>query len=58
MGSVWFQTVLFSAYTSQYLQAPSGVVGVIYRDVNLLHWSLLKQFPLFIWLLFVGLFSV
>ena len=29
-----------------------GVVGVTYRDFNLLHWSFLKWFPLFIWLLF------
>ena len=28
------------------------MVGVIYRDFNLFHWSLLKQFFLFIWLLF------
>ena len=49
MGSVQFQ---IAPHTSRYLQAPSGVVGVIYRGFNLLHWSLLKCFPLFIWLLF------
>ena len=37
--------------------APSSVVSVNYRDFNLLHRSLLKRFPLFIWLLFAGLFS-
>ena len=47
-----FRSLLIPAYTSRYLQAPSGVVGVIYRGFNLLHRSLLKQFPLFIWLLF------
>ena len=29
-----------------------GLISKIYRDFNLLHWSLLKQFPLFVWLLF------
>ena len=56
MPSVWlwfsFRQLLVPAYTSRYLQAPCGVVGVIYRDFNLLHRSLLKRFPLFIWLLF------
>ena len=49
-----FRQLLFPAYTSQYLQAPSSVVGVTFRDFkkNLLHWSFLKRFPLFIWLLF------
>ena len=56
VGSVQFQ--LDPAYTSQYLYAPSSVVGVNYRDFNLLHLSLLKWFPLFIWLLFAGLFSI
>ena len=51
---VWFSSrqLLVPAYTSRYLQAPTGVVGVNYRDFNLLHRSLLKQFPLFTWLLF------
>ena len=31
---------------------PSGVVGVTYRGFNLLHRSLLKRFPVLIWLLF------
>ena len=31
---------------------PSGVVGVTFRDFNLLHRSFLKRFPFFIWLLF------
>ena len=42
MGSVRFQQLLAPAYTSGCLQAPSGVVGVTYRDFNLLHspfWS-------------------
>ena len=56
LQSVWvrfsFRQLLVPAYISRYLQAPSGVVGVAYRDFNLLHRSLLKQFPLFIWLLF------
>ena len=56
MPSVWlwfsFRQLLLPAYTSRYLQAPCGVVGVIYRDFNLLRRSLLKRFPLFIWLLF------
>ena len=56
LWSVWvrfsFRQLLAPAYTSQYLLAPSGVVGVIYRDFNLLHRSLLKWFPLFIWVLF------
>ena len=30
----------------------SGVVGVAFRDFNLLHRTFLKRFPLFIWLLF------
>ena len=47
-----FRQLLVPAYTSGYLQAPFGVVGVTYRDFNLLHRSLLKRFPLFIWLLF------
>ena len=47
-----FRQLLIPAYASRYLRAPSGVVGVTYRDFNLLHWSLLKWFPLFIWLLF------
>ena len=40
------------------ISRPLPVVGVNCRDFNLLHLSLLKQFPLFIWLLFAGLFSV
>ena len=60
LQSVWvrfsFSWLVIPAYTSPYLQAPSGVVGVSYRDFNLLHTSLLKRFPLFIWLLFAGLF--
>ena len=47
-----FRELLFPAYTSRYLQAPSGVVGVTFRDFNPLHRSFLKRFPLFIWLLF------
>ena len=47
VGSLQFQIDPRSSYTSRYLQAPSGVVGVTYRDFNLLHWSLLKWFPLF-----------
>ena len=47
-----FRQLLFPAYTSRYLQAPFGVVGVTFRDFNLLHRSFLKRFPLFIWLLF------
>ena len=58
VGSVQFQIAPVPAYTSQYLEAPSSVVGVNYRDFNLLHLSLLKQFPLLIWLLFAGLYSV
>ena len=62
LRSVWvwfsFRWLLVPAYTSRCLQAPSGVVGVTYRDFNLLHRPLLKWFPLFIWLLFAGLFSV
>ena len=34
-----------------------GLVGVAFRDFNLLHRTFLKRFPLFIWLLF-ALFSV
>ena len=45
-----FRSLLVPAYTSRYLQAHSGVVGGIYRDFNLLHRSLLKRFPLFVWL--------
>ena len=38
---------------------PSNVVGINYRDFNLLHLSLPKWLPLFIWhLLFAGVFSV
>ena len=37
VGSVQFQIAPVPAYTSRYLQAPSGVVGVTYRDFNLLH---------------------
>ena len=47
MGSVQFQRAPCPAYTSRYLQAPSGVVGVTYRDFNLLHRALLERFPLF-----------
>ena len=47
-----FIQLLSPAYTSRYLQAPSGVVGVTFRDFNLLHLSFLKWFRLFIWLLF------
>ena len=35
-----------------------GVVGVNHRGFNPLPLSLLKRFPLFIWLLFASLFSV
>ena len=35
-----------------------GVVGINHRGFNPLPLSLLKWFPLFIWLLFAGLFSV
>ena len=42
-----FVQLLFPAYTSRYLQAPSGVVGITFRDFNLLHPSFLKRFPLF-----------
>ena len=42
-----FRWLLVLAYTSRYLQAPSGVAGVTYRDFNLLHRPLLKRFPLF-----------
>ena len=54
MGSVQFQIAPRSSlhFSIFHLQAPSGVVGVTYRDFNLLHRSLLMQFPLFIWLLF------
>ena len=45
-----FRYLLVPAYTSRYLQARSGVVGVIYRDFNLLRQSLLKRFSLLIWL--------
>ena len=44
VGSVQFQIAprsrlhfSISDYTSRYLQDPSGVVGVTYRDFNLLH---------------------
>ena len=58
-GQFSFRQFLVPAYTSQYLQAPSNVAGVNYRDFNLLHLLLPKWLPLFIWLLlFVGLFSV
>ena len=53
-----FRQLLFSAYTSRYLQAPSGVVGVTFRDFNLLHRSFLKRFPLFIWLLLPSLWCL
>ena len=49
-----FQIAPRSSLCFRYLQAPSGVVGVIYRGFNLLHRSLLKRFPLFLWLLFAG----
>ena len=52
-----FRSLLVPTSTSRYPQAPSGVVGVLYRDFNRLHRPLLKRFPLFIWLLFAGLFS-
>ena len=47
---VWFsfRSLLVPAYTSRYLQAPSGVVGGTYRGFDLLHRSLLKRFPFFI----------
>ena len=47
-----FRQLLFPAYTSRYLQDPSGVVGVTFRDFNLLHRSFLKRFLLFVWILF------
>ena len=54
LRSVWvwfsFRQLLVPAYTSRYLQAPFGVVGVTYGDFTLLHQSLLKRFPLFVWL--------
>ena len=54
MCSVQFQIAPCASlhFSIFHLQAPSGVVGVTYRDFNLLHRSLLMQFPLFIWLLF------
>ena len=57
VGSVQFQIAPIPAYTYRYLQAPSGVVGDTYRGFNLLHRSLLKRFPVFIWPLFAGLFG-
>ena len=57
VGSVQFQIAPCSSlHFSISIKAPSSIVGVTYRDFNLLHWSLLKRFPLFIWLLF-ALFS-
>ena len=58
VGSVQFQIAPCSSLHFLISVGPSGVVGVKYRDFNLLHLSLLKRFPLFIWLLFAGLFSV
>ena len=48
-GQFSFRQFLVPAYTFQYLQPLSNVVGVNYRDFNLLHLSLPKWFPLFIW---------
>ena len=48
MGSVQFQIAPRSSLHSGYLQAPSHVVSVTYRDFDLLHQSFLKRFPLFI----------
>ena len=47
VGSVQFQIAPRSSlhFSIFHLQAPSGVVGVTYRNFNLLHRSLLKQFP-------------
>ena len=47
VGSVRFQIAPHSSLHFSISTAPSSVVGVIYRDFNLLHWSLLKRFPLF-----------
>ena len=58
VGSVQFQIAPCFSLQFWISIAPSGVVSVNYRDFNLLHRSLLKRFPLFIWLLFAGLFSV
>ena len=45
LDSSFFQLTLLDIYRP-------GVVGVTFRDFNLLHRSFLKRFPLFIWLLF------
>ena len=58
VGLVQFQVASRSSLHFSIIIGASGVVGVLYRDFNLLHWSLLKWFPLFTWLLFAGLFSV
>ena len=55
MGSVQFRIAPCSSLHFTISIGPFHVVGVIYRDFNLFHWSLLKWFPLFIWLLFVSL---
>ena len=52
MGLVQSQIAPRSSLHFSISIGPSGVVGVTYRDFNLLRWSLLKRFPLFIWLLF------
>ena len=58
VGLVQFQITPCSSLHFSISIGPFRVVGVIYRDFNLLHQSLPKRFPLFIWLLFAGLFSV
>ena len=47
LDSSFFQLTLLDIY-----RTPSGVVGVAFRDFNLMHRTFLKRFPLFIWLLF------
>ena len=52
MGSVQFQIAPRSSLHFSISTGPSGVVGVTHRGFNLLHRSLLKRFPVFLWLLF------
>ena len=52
VGSVQFQIAPRPSLHFSISTAPSGVAGVTYRAFSLLHQSLLKRFPLFIWLLF------
>ena len=58
VSSVQFQIVPFAGLYFSVSIDPFQYNRVNYRDFNLLHLSLLKQFPLFIWLLFAGLYSV